>query len=83
MFKRLREFRVSSILDVLFPPPEFWFPDEDRGGPGILDRKPPLTSRQVRDAAEVLIRLDDRPDRDWSYWEVVNEAEKIEADRNP
>ena len=63
----IRQFRISSILDVLWPPDEFWWPtdlDHDdtvtptQGGPGLLDKPvPTLTVLEVEAAADVLVRL--------------------------
>ena len=61
----LRQFRISSILDILWPPEEFWWPtdlDHDdtvtpaQSGPGLLDKPvptpvPTLTPLEVEAAA--------------------------------
>ena len=67
----IRQFRISSILDILWPPEDFWWPtdlDHDdtvtpaQGGPGLLDKPvptpvPTLTPLEVEAAADVLERL--------------------------
>ena len=67
----IRQFRISSILDILWPPEDFWWPtdlDHDdtvtpaQGGPGLLDKPvptpvPTLTPLEVEAAADVVERL--------------------------
>ena len=68
----LRQFRISSILDILWPPEEFWWPtdlDHDdtvtpRQEPGLLDKPvpkpvPTLTPLEVEAAADVVQRISD------------------------
>jgi len=75
----LRQFRISSILDILWPPPDFWWPtdlDHDdtvtpRQAPGLLDKPvPTLTVLEVEAAADVLVRLSDLYD----YTDIENVA---------
>ena len=76
----LRQFRISSILDILWPPEDFWWPtdlDHDdtvtpaQGGPGLLDKPvPTLTVLEVEAAADVLVRLSDLYD----YTDIENVA---------
>ena len=67
----IRQFRISSILDILWPPEDFWWPtdlDHDdtvtpaQGGPGLLDKPvptpvPTLTPLEVEAAADVVERI--------------------------
>ena len=76
----LRQFEISSILDILWPPEDFWWPtdlDHDdtvtpaQGGPGLLDKPvPTLTVLEVEAAADVLVRLSDLYD----YTDIENVA---------
>ena len=76
----IRQFRISSILDILWPPEDFWWPtdlDHDdtvtpaQGGPGLLDKPvPTLTVLEVEAAADVLVRLSDLYD----YTDIENVA---------
>ena len=65
-FQMLRQFRISSILDILWPPDDFWWPtdlDHDdtvtpRQEPGLLDKPiPTLTVLEVEAAADVVQRI--------------------------
>ena len=39
MFKRLKNFRISSLLDVLWPDDDFWrTPAPKPPSPGLLDK---------------------------------------------
>ena len=78
-FQMLRQFRISSILDILWPPDDFWWPtdlDHDdtvtpRQEPGLLDKPiPTLTVLEVEAAADVLVRLSDLYD----YTDIENVA---------
>ena len=62
----LRQFEISSILDILWPPEDFWWPTDldhkdattPRQAPGLLDKPvPTLTVLEVEAAADVLVRL--------------------------
>ena len=75
----LRQFRISSILDILWPPDEFWWPTDldhkdattPRQAPGLLDKPvPTLTVLEVEAAADVLVRLSDLYD----YTDIENVA---------
>ena len=75
----LRQFRISSILDILWPPDEFWWPTDldhkdattPRQAPGLLDKPvPTLTPLEVEAAADVLVRLSDLYD----YTDIENVA---------
>ena len=68
----IRQFRISSILDILWPPEDFWWPtdlDHDdtvtpaQGGPGLLDKPvPTLTPLEVEAAADVVERISELHD---------------------
>ena len=75
----LRQFRISSILDILWPPEDFWWPTDldhkdattPRQAPGLLDKPvPTLTVLEVEAAADVLVRLSDLYD----YTDIENVA---------
>ena len=84
----MRQYRISSILDILWPSPDFWWPtdlDDDDVKPGLLDKpKPaPLTVLEVQAAADVVQRLSDLYDYDdiehvgWSADELRDAAEQM------
>lgn len=71
----LRQFRISSILDILWPPEDFWWPTDldhkdattPRQAPGLLDKPvptpvPTLTVLEVEAAADVVGRLSELHD---------------------
>ena len=75
----LRQFEISSILDILWPPEDFWWPTDldhkdattPRQAPGLLDKPvPTLTVLEVEAAADVLVRLSDLYD----YTDIENVA---------
>jgi hypothetical protein len=83
----LRQFRISSILDILWPSPDFWWPTDldDDVQPGLLDKPKaaPLTVLEVQAAADVVQRLSDLYDYDdiehvgWSADELRDAAEQM------
>ena len=71
----IRQFEISSILDILWPQQGFWWPtdldDDDtvtpRQAPGLLDKPvptpvPTLTVLEVEAAADVVERLSELHD---------------------
>jgi len=52
--RRLLNFRVSNILDVLWPNPDFWYTSDQ---PGLLDKHHAPTVLEVEAAADVVLRL--------------------------
>jgi hypothetical protein len=83
----MRQYRISSILDILWPPPsDSWWPTELADDePGLLDKPkaPALTVLEVEAAADVVQRLSDLYDYEdvehvgWSADELRDAAEQM------
>jgi hypothetical protein len=83
----MRQYRISSILDILWPPPsDSWWPTELADDePGLLDKPkaPALTVLEVEAAEDVVRRLskqygyDDIEHVAWSPDELHDAAEQM------
>ena len=87
----IRQFRISSILDILWPPEDLDHDDTvtpAQGGPGLLDKPvptpvPTLTPLEVEAAADVVERISelycysDCEDVSWSADELRAAARQM------
>jgi hypothetical protein len=88
MIAAMNQYRISSILDILWPSRGFWWPtdlDDSDVQPGLLDKPKaaPLTVLEVQAAADVVQRLSELYDYDdiehvgWSADELRDAAEQM------